>query len=157
MKYFVGIDPGAKGAFSVVDDKAKLVDYWIMGDLYEMRQKLMVYHDKLAIVVIERAQAMSKQGKKQGAASMFMYGKGYGKLLGMLETLRLPYEEVRPLQWMQKMYVKWPTGKSKEKGRELCKAMHPDVTFKPSGRYKNMHDGLTDATIIAHYARRFLQ
>jgi hypothetical protein len=154
---FVGIDPGQKGAFSLVDHKARLVEYWIMGELYDMRMKLIPYQDKIKVVAIERAQAMAKQGRKQGASGMFAYGKGYGKLLGMLETLNMPYEEIRPLQWMQKMYVKWEAGTSKEKGREICKAMHPDVTFMPTKRYKYMHDGLTDATMIAHYARRYLQ
>lgn len=154
---FVGIDPGSKGAFSLVNDKSELVEYWVMGELYDMRMKLIPYKDDIKIVAIEKAQAMTKSGRKEGASSMFAYGKGYGKLLGMLETLNMPYEEIRPIQWMQKMYVKWEVGKSKEKGRELCAAMHPDVTFMPTKRYKYMHDGLTDATMIAHYARRYLQ
>lgn len=157
MGLFVGIDPGTKGAFSVVDHKSRLVEYWVMGELFDMRMKLNPYIDDIKAVAIEKAQAMAKNGQSQSARYMFAYGKGYGKLLGMLETLNIPYEEIRPLQWMQKMYVKWEVGKSKDKGREMCKAMHPDVTFMPTRRYKYMHDGLTDATMIAHYARRYLQ
>lgn len=153
---FIGVDPGARGAFSVVNDKSELLEYWVMGELYDMRLKLLPYVDDLKVVAIEKAQAMARHGVKQGAASMFKYGKGYGKLLGMFETLQLPHEEITPMTWMPKMYGKMEKGTSKIKGMELCKAMHPDHSFIPK-RCRKMHDGVCDATMIAHYARRFLQ
>jgi CubicO group peptidase (beta-lactamase class C family) len=156
IKYFAGVDPGKRGAFSIVDQKSRLVEYWLMGELYDMRLKLLPYIDNLSMIALEKAQAMARHGQTQGASSMFTYGMGYGKLLGLFETLGLKYEEIRPLQWMQKMFVTWETGTSKEMSKKLCAAMHPDDTFIPY-RCRKVHDGLTDATCLAHYARRFLQ
>lgn len=156
MKYFVGVDPGKRGAFSVVDEDSKLVQYWLMDDLFKMRINLTPYIDNIGAIALEKAQAMARHGQAQGAASMFTYGVGYGKLLGLFEAMDLKVEEIRPLQWMQKIFGDFKAGTSKERSKEFCKAIHPDTSFIPY-RCRKIHDGLTDATCLAHYARRFLQ
>lgn len=156
---FIGVDPGAKGGFSIVDENSLLIDLWPMSeDILRMSRILMKYAKDPHVLVIEKAQGMASFGKdkKRGASSMFTYGRGYGKLLGMFEVLELQYHEVYPRTWMCKMFKKFNTGKTKEQSAELCKAMHPDQSFILP-RCRKIHDGLTDATCIAHYARRFLQ
>jgi hypothetical protein len=156
MTYFIGVDPGKRGAFSVVDDKSKLIDMWRIGELYDMRIKLIPYIDKPYVLLIEKAFAMAAHGRQQGATSMFNYGQGYGELIGMFKTLQFKYHEIHPRSWMMKIFSKMQVGASKQQSKEFCKAMHPDVSFIPK-KCRVVHDGLTDATCIAHYARRFLQ
>jgi len=157
MTYFIGVDPGKNGAFSVVDENSRLHDYWRMGQLFDMRIKMLPYLEDLGIVAIEKAGSMPVYGRQQGAKGMFTYGKGYGMLLGMFETLKINYAEIHPRTWMLKMFgTDTEKGQSKENGIKLAKAMHPDHTFIPS-RCRTIHDGITDATCIAHYARRYLQ
>ena len=159
MTYFIGVDPGAKGGFSIVNDKSALIDMWPMHeDILKMSKILTNYAKEPHVLVIEKAHGMASFGKdkKRGASSMFTYGKGYGKLLGMFEVLGLQYQEVAPRTWMSKMFKEFNQGRTKEQSAELCIAMHPDHSFIPP-RCRKIHDGLTDATCIAHYARRFLQ
>lgn len=155
--YFVGIDPGKRGAFAVITEKGEFVRYWRMEeDLVQNKKNLEPYAANTALVVIEKAMVIAKNGERQGAVSMFNYGVGYGKLLGMLSVLKLEYHEVMPQQWQKLILGKFPKGKSKEASRKIATALHPDVNFIPH-RCRKVHDGVTDAICMAHYGRRYLQ
>ena len=122
MKLFVGVDPGQKGAFSIVNEKSNLVDMWKMGDLSEMAGRLSVYQKSIHILLIEKAYAMPAHGRQQGAQGMFNYGKGYGKLLGMFEILEIPFDEILPTTWMTKLLSPTRTakpGSSKQRSKSI--------------------------------------
>jgi crossover junction endodeoxyribonuclease RuvC len=52
---------------------------------------------------------------KQGVASAFTFGKGYGKILGILEAYAIPLEEPTPQQW-QKLVLAGMQTKAKIQG-----------------------------------------
>lgn len=96
--------------------------------------------------VIEQAQAMPKQG----VTSMFNYGRGYGKLLGVLEALGVPHETVRPTAW--KKVVLAGTKKDKDAAIEHVMRAYPGIPLV-WGRRKVPHDGIADAACLAEYAK----
>lgn len=148
--YFLGIDPGVKGAFAVIDEDGTIVDYWRVDkhELTKLETKLNKYH--YTCTVIERAGQMSHDTPM----TAFSTGKGYGKLTALLELNRVRYLEVHPRSWQTKILGKFATGKSKERCLQEMSRMHPGETFIPA-RCRVVHDGVVDAVAIAHYARRY--
>lgn len=155
MKYYLGIDPGKRGAFAVIDENQNLVNYWLNKlPIYDIKKNL--ESRSYAKIVIERQQALGglAYGREAGTKSAFTTGLGYGKLLAILELSGKPFTEVAPQTWQSKLLGK-TRGNSKELAIDYCKKMHPDETFVPP-TCRVVHDGVTDAVAIAHYACRFL-
>lgn len=150
MTRYLGIDPGMKGGFAQIYgtsvwaspfpmsadeiDAAQLARWWTDAK-----------HDTIAI--IEKAQAMPKQG----VTSVFTYGTGYGKLLGILATLGIRTEMVRPTTW--KKAVLSDTLKDKAAAIYWCRCNYPLVNLVAEG-CRVPHDGMADALCIAEYGRR---
>ena len=99
------------------------------------------------IVFIEKQQAFPKQG----VVSTFNLGIHYGTLLGILKTLKIPYEEIAPKKWQKAMLGSGRRTRKENKKLSLEKA-------KSLFPYLNIgkHDGKSDALLIAEYGRRFL-
>lgn len=91
-----------------------------------------------ASVVIEAQQAM----QKQGLASTFKTGKGYGALLGLLDALAFPYRIVQPRAWSK--IVGKPAGTGKEWNIGEARRRWPQFT-KVLLKSK---DGRADALLI---------
>ena len=108
----MGIDPGSKGGISFIDETGKLVSYYKMMPVFEIADlpELCYVHR----CFIEKSQAMSKNGAKQGVTAMFNYGKGFGELLGLLAAYKIPHVLVNPRKWQAKMLGKFPAGTSKQ-------------------------------------------
>lgn len=146
----VGIDPGKSGAMAYISPadgcaamampvSGKEIDGAILAaELKNLRPSL---------VVIEKAQAMPKQG----VASMFNYGKGFGVLMGICEALGISYRLVTPQQW--KKVVLEGTAKDKDAAINFVRRAYPGVDLTP-GRKKKPHDGMADAICIAEYGAR---
>lgn len=103
-------------------------------------------------VFVERAQAMPGQG----VSSMFSIGKGYGIMLGILAALQVQHTIVHPKTWQKTMFRDCPKSDTKAMSAIVCKRLFPQFDWKASERCKNVHDGLTDAALIAEYGRRQL-
>ncbi len=150
MKYVLGIDPGVRGAFAVLNSKGKLIEYWLMlkYDMAKLEDNLCKYN--YAVVAIEKSQPMPRDGVKQA----FGTGLGYGKLIALLELNGISITEVSPQTWQPKILGKTEKGKAKEVVQSLCKVWHPNETFMP-GKCTTIHDGVCDAIAIAHYALKY--
>lgn len=163
---YVGIDPGASGAIAIIDQdhhdavlvKAHLtlgaavampldaeggVDVLALHKIFDGRM-----HPPTTIVVLEKAQAMPKNG----SVSMFNYGKGVGRIEAFLRLGGWRFEEVRPTTW--KKVVLKDTAKDKAATIDYVTRAFPGVSLLPTPRSKKPHDGMADALCLAEYGRR---
>ena len=153
----IGIDPGLTGAIAVLGR----LDLPAITDMPTARvgltNKVRIDHATLAdiltgqrsmgdvtLVVVERQQAMPKQG----VASTFQTGYGYGLIVGMLVALRLPWIDVRAAEWQR--VVGWKGGK--DGSRVLARQLYSGLRADTLARVKD--HGRADAILIAHYALR---
>jgi crossover junction endodeoxyribonuclease RuvC len=90
---------------------------------------------------------------KQGVTSTFNYGKGFGKILGMIETMGISHQLVRPRAW--KRTVLAGTKKDKAAAVSYVRRKYPMIDLMP-GTCRKPHDGIADAVCIADYAIREL-
>lgn len=107
--------------------------------------------DQFAVkmVGIETQHAMPKQG----VSSMFKIGKGYGILIGILAALKKPYAEIRANEWQKQMFMGLPKSDTKDLSKKIAQQMYPTYDFKATSRCTNLHDGMTDACMIANYIK----
>lgn len=101
-------------------------------------------------VVIERQQAYPKQG----VVTCFTIGMGFGQLEGLCAGIGCAYSIIGPKDWQKVMYAGLPKGKPKDHSVLMAQRLFPNVSFKASDRCTKIHDGMTDAILIAEYARR---
>ena len=146
----LGIDPGATGAAALIGadsavahrvedldtDPAVVVERL---DSILAGATIGKPHDFWAIV--ERAQAMPKQG----LASTAKYMTGYGVILGWLHARHIPHDTVHPATWKREMGL----GKDKSAGLALARRLFPTMEL---GRKKD--HGRAEALLLAEWARR---
>ena len=82
---------------------------------------------------------------------MFNYGRGYGQLIGMFQTMDLPFALVAPRTWKRSVFV----FEQKVDKTTACDYVHdnyPGVGLFP-GRARKPHDGIAEAVCIAVWCR----
>lgn len=151
----IGIDPGLDGGVAVVGGEGNLVmdtpvlltgkkrEYDIVG-----MSKLisgMLLPGVLTVAAIERVHSMPKQG----VASCFTFGKGFGLWLGILSALRIPYDLVDPRTWKKDMM----NGMGKEKDAARLRAIQLFPELHGALKLKK-NDGRAEALLIAERRRR---
>lgn len=116
---YIGIDPGASGGIAIVCGLG--VSSWKMPeterDIYELIESLKVWSGDLSTAVIERVHSMPRQG----VASTFKFGVGYGGLRMALIASGIPWHEVTPQRWQRDMscLTKGDKNVSKRKAQQL--------------------------------------
>ena len=143
----MAIDPGLTGALCVMEsDDLHVVDVMDMPVIGKELDYDLLYifledwQPKKA--VIERAQAMPKQG----VVGMFNYGYLYGELNGVLKALRIPYDRVTPQAWKKSQLAGMPKGKVSSVIR--VNQLYPELKLR-----KTQH-GRADAILIGRYGCR---
>lgn len=158
----IGIDPGLSGGVAFFNHER--METFVMptkkiskgkntidaGELQRLIGRIAVRLVKIQLVVVEKVHAMPKQG----VTSMFTFGVGYGKVLGLIEALGLPLEEPTPQEW--KKVVLAGTAKDKEAAVAWCMRRYPKLNLLKSGRCREPHVGMADAVCLAEYGRRLL-
>jgi crossover junction endodeoxyribonuclease RuvC len=147
----LGIDPGQSGALAFLysDGTLEFCDMPVAAsgvDAVGLRDILQSYNIRFAVV--EKQQAMPKQG----VASTFKTGRGYGILLGILTALFIPFEEATPATWRKGAGITVKAKDPKGSTYEWAAARWPGQDFKRTPRCKKWHDGRVDAAGIAAYA-----
>ena len=158
MTYIIGIDPGLSGGVRIINKAGVATQSMAMPtvklgkkNVLDLKSLNYIIHDhKPCTVVIEAQQAMPKQG----VSSMFSIGKGFGQLEGLCVGLDVPYHIIRPREWQKEMFTGLPKGNTKDHSKLIAQRLFPHITFKKSDRCINIHDGMTDAILIAEYGRR---
>lgn len=150
MTLIVGIDPGQTGALAVLSGDGELE---ALHDLPIIRDGKLAWIDaqgmtallldslqgRPARAVIERVSAMPKQG----IASAFTFGVGFGSLLALVQARYLPIELVTPATWKRAL------GLSSDKRASLDKAR---LLYPMADLPLAKHDGRAEALLLAHWA-----
>lgn len=159
IDYFLGIDPGKKGAFAILStsgDLVSLIDMPIcdkqpsahgVSRVYlAMRQKY-----KKTFTVIEKPQYRDTDGKK-GIASYHL-AAGY---LVMPMLWDWPIQMVPPQVWTRLLHLGQPSELSaKRKSKQAFMSLFPKLAGSSAFiDNKTVYDGRIDAVLIAEYARR---
>ena len=145
----LGIDPGLTGAAALLDVTGECV---LLADLPIIRDKSLAWVDGQQLqsmlldaiggrqcrAVVERVSAMPRQG----VASSFGFGVGFGSILSVLQTLLLPLELVTPAQWKRAMRL------TAEKRASLDKAR---LLFPSAELHLAKHDGRAEALLLAYW------
>lgn len=156
MLAVAGIDPGLKGGVAWITENGLIevyptpvikvgakASYWAAEMSHGFKRYL---EDGYNIVAyIEKAQAMPKQG----VASTFKTGEGFGLWQGTLSAMGIPYVVVTPQRWQKKILSDLKGG-TKDRSALAATRLFPGETFIPEGCRK-IHDGMTDAACIARY------
>lgn len=150
---FIGIDPGATGAVCSLSSNGeiKFLDCPVIkiGGKTRPNATLMASGLKELItpntrLIIESVHAMPKQG----VASTFNFGMGFGIWLGVIASLEIPVELVTPQVW-KKYFGLIGTNKdaSREKALQLFPGQSQELKLKK-------HHGRAEALLLAEYLRR---
>lgn len=145
--YYLGIDPGRKGAFAVLND-TQIETYQafdkqtFINTCYFLSRK-----QEKTRCCIEKVHAMPKQG----AVSMFTFGELYGWLKGVLDAYEISYQEVPPQTWKKEFGL----NSKKELSIEVAKQLFPEANLVPHGSKKES-DGIAESLLMAEFARRKL-
>lgn len=148
---FIGIDPGKSGGIANIDtesgicytvpysDKA-LIDMCSFETFSGKTEHIMCCLEKVG----------ARPG--QGVVSMFNFGQSVGYIKGVLESFRIPYQEITPQKWKREFGL----NSEKAASAEVCRKLFPDVSLLATERCKKPHDGMAEALLMAEYARRKL-
>lgn len=141
---YVGIDPGANGAISVLDYQGspvvtiKLKDA-TPHDVWRQCTEAFALTSRPVFAVLEQV----RSSPQMGVVSAFSFGSTYGMLRAFLVAGDVPFEEVTPSRWQAALRCKSGGDKSVTKAR--AQELFPMV--------KVTH-GNADALLIAEYARK---
>jgi crossover junction endodeoxyribonuclease RuvC len=156
---WIGIDPGLTGAvaFLCSDGTYNVADIPVIDTSAKGKVRSMINARALANLIIDldqsdfsRTTVMLEQTAAmpgQGVSSMFSMGDSFGACRGVIATLGLSFELVRPAKWKKTM------GLTDEKGMARAKAvqMFPNVGHLLS-RVKDHNRA--EALLLAEYGCR---
>lgn len=153
---YIGIDPGLKGGVAAI--MAGELTLWPMPtigdseyDIWELKKILEPFKGRSDIMVtFERQHAMPGQG----LTSAVKTGTGYGILMGLIAGMDIQHNIIPAAHWQKRLFV----GRSakldtKEKSEIIAKRLYPMADFRRTSRSKKGHDGLYDATCLAHFGK----
>jgi crossover junction endodeoxyribonuclease RuvC len=156
IDYFIGFDPGLKGAFTVLDKRGDIVQVFDMPTVEvqvggSLKNKVapaaivselgIFCHRDRCFAIIESVSARPGQG----VTSMFGFGRSLGVLEGVLAGLKIPSRMVHSQAWTKAMRVTPGKGGSRQRAMEQWPA-HAEL-FK---RVKD--DGRADSALIALFS-----
>lgn len=107
---------------------------------------------KPLVAFVESVAAMPKQG----VASTFSFGTGFGLLRGILCGLGIPYRLVKPQEWQGVVLAGLNRSNPKAAAYLFASRAWPTLDFRANERCTKAHDGLVDALCIAEFGRRQL-
>ena len=141
--HVLGVDPGLSGALVWVNASGDLIEVEDMPLVdNEVNAKLLanliVGYGRLECAVVERQQSMPKQG----VASSFKTGVGYGIIIGVLAALDVPTYFLSPTQWKKVLHL----SKDKEVSRRKALERWPaDADYFKLKKY----EGRAEAALLA--------
>ena len=157
---YLGIDNGIGGALAAYDSETNLLVACAMPTIKVQKAKgnkneynipaLIEWfktHSDVRMVTLEKAQPFPGQG----VVSMFSIGRGYGIMEGILAGLGFPYMVVHPKTWQKKMFEGMPHQDTKQASVITAQRLFPGVHFIGSDKSTKLHNGMTDAALMAYY------
>jgi hypothetical protein len=166
-KSYIGIDPGKKGAITLVCEDCPPRS-WVMPllgkeiDIQTLSRILSGWNIDETYCVLEDVHAIF--GASAGAT--FDFGYGLGIIEGILTANRIPYTKIAPKKWQGQMFEGVPlmqkpssTGKTmktdtKNMATIAVQRMYPNQDLRETVKCKKPHDGIVDSLLMAEYCRR---
>ena len=148
----IAVDPGQSGAIAHMHEDGRfccvhdmpVVDKRVNAYLFaELVRRLKNESGEPCRAIVEKVAAMPKQG----VSSTFVFGAGYGVVLGVLAALRVPTGLVTPAEWKRKMRL----SKSKEASRAECLKLFPDAVQMLQ---RKKDEGRAEAILLGFYVAR---
>ena len=143
---YIGIDPGKKGGYAVIDDRGARVYPWdntyFVSDMNAVESR-----GESIVAAVEKVGAMPGQG----VVSMFNFGTSYGFILGVLTAFGIGYQLVPPSVWKREFGL---LHTDKQSSVDVAKRLFPSVNLMPTDRCRKESDGMAESLLIAEYARR---
>ena len=141
---YIGIDPGKKGGYAFVDDDGARAYPW---DDERFIEDVRVHCHEKCVAAVEKVGAMPGQG----VTSMFSFGQSFGFILGVLTAFGIPYQLVPPRKWKSEFGL---LNTEKQRSVKVARRLFPSVCLLPTERCRKESDGMSDALLMAEYARR---
>ncbi|MGQ4661321.1 hypothetical protein [Lysobacter sp. F6437] len=158
LRLTFGIDPGLSGAIATlidgepgpmldmptcrVDGKNEVCAFTLAAWIREQRA---AHPGAYVSACLELVSAAPMGGRRQGTASMFAFGDGYGQVKAVLRVLNIPTTRVTPQVWKRHFHIAGKT-KDPDAGRQMAIARFPGA----SDRLKRKKDsGRADALWLA--------
>ena len=138
---YCGIDPGKMGALVLLTDSEPTI---VKFDKEGYLNCLKTYSTTNIIVGLELVHSMPNQGVR----SMFTFGENFGWIQGVLDTLGLKYELVRPQEWKKHFGLI-----GSDKKQSCVKALELEPMLQCKGKRGGLQDGICDAYLIARYLK----
>lgn len=148
---FIGIDPGKSGGIAMIDtqENYQVAQEFSEDGLISVCEEIRIKGRTMKVMCcLEKVGAMPKQG----VVSMFNFGQSFGYIKGVLESFRIPYQEITPQKWKKEFGL----NSKKAASVEVCRKLFPDVSLLATPKCKKPHDGMAEALLMAEYARRKL-
>lgn len=95
----IGIDVGAKGSLVHLKNGELIKQFEFNKSSIKEYKNYLLSLDSKPIISVEQVASMRGQGVK----SMFSFGTRFGEIIGMLETLDLEYNLIKPKEWQKKI------------------------------------------------------
>jgi hypothetical protein len=148
----IGIDPGNSGALCLyvpIDEKIYVKDMPVVDGRVSPHGVIDILQHwerrPITVAAVELVHSMPRQG----VASSFKFGMGYGVILGALAALDIPIVNVAPTAWTKYFGV----GSDKEKHRRYAIETWPAQAHLFA---RKKDEGRADAALIARWATRGL-
>lgn len=150
----LGIDPGTKGALSLIDTKKGTVEIEDMP-VYKEGKRTHVDGKMLGdfiekwrpdFAALERVSTRSKDG----VVGAFTFGANYGAVLAVVQCMLVKYKLPTPAQWkrMQKLI-----GKPKEASHAAACRLYPHASKLLTGPRGGLKIDRAEALLIADWGR----
>lgn len=155
--YFMGIDPGVKGAICIYDG-VKIVDCFDMPtvditvkgkerkrlDILNLAFKIDAVAPLINFALIED---VGQVGTNADPFSSFVFGFATGAVHGVLTTCLIPVEKIKPSVWKAALGLSSDKDLSIEKAKRLIPDSSKYLTLKK-------HDGRAEAILLAFVASK---
>ena len=149
---YIGIDPGAKGGYAVIENGYARAYPWdddlFVSDMNGVKSLAQI-ENKGIVAAVEKVGAVHGNG----IVSTFTFGKNAGYIEGVLRALGISYQLVPPATWKRSFSL---IGKDKRASIEVCRKLFPDVDLKRTDRCKTESDGKAESLLICEWGRRHL-
>jgi crossover junction endodeoxyribonuclease RuvC len=157
MKLSLGIDPGLRGGIAALSADGDLIGTWPMpvagGEVHatalaDLLRSLRSadQHQDIGLVCLEKVASMPKQG----VASTFTFGTGWGMVRGVCAALNVPVLLVPATVWKKRVLLGYTHDKTG--ALRMCSSRWPTAELVLPGCRKP-HDGMADALCLAEYGR----
>lgn len=155
MKTYIGIDPGAKGAISIIREGINSQDIRIIDCPLTVAEMADIIRPYINIAHIKAIIEKVNPFYKSSAKSAFTFGGNFFAWQAILACFLIPYDFVTPRKWQKVMFDSAKKlDDTKQQSFERATRLFPDLGIElrtPRGR---ILDGRCDSLLLADYLRR---